>query len=148
MYAKFVMAYVAVALVFGILDALWLRNAGPLLYRPALGDLLAEQFRLTPALTFYAIYIAGLTYFAVIPGMLSADAAAVSSFAGVPLSVLHGALFGFFCYATYDLTNQATMKVWPTHVTLIDMAWGAVASGFAAGMATFLVTRFGGGAPA
>ena len=145
MYAKIVMAYVAEALVFGILDAVWLRNAGPALYRPALGDLLADQFRLAPALTFYAIYIAGLTYFAVLPGMLSNEASAVTTFAGVPLSVLHGALFGFFAYATYDLTNQATMKVWPSHVTVIDMAWGAVASGFAAGAATFLVTRFGGG---
>ena len=146
MYAKIVMAYVATALVFGMLDAVWLRNAGPALYRPALGDLLASQFRLAPALTFYAIHIAGLTYFAVIPGMLSNDSAALTAFAGVPLSVMHGALFGFFCYATYDLTNQATMKIWPTHITLVDMAWGAVASGFAAGAATFLVTRFGGGA--
>lgn len=147
MYAKIVMAYVATALVFGILDAVWLRNAGPALYRPALGDLLADQFRLAPALTFYAIYIAGLTYFAVIPGMLSNDAAVLSNFAGVPLSVLHGALFGLFCYATYDLTNQATLKVWPSHITLIDMAWGAVASGFAAGAATFIVTRLGGSTP-
>ena len=144
MYAKIVMAYVATALVFGILDSVWLRQAGPALYRPALGDLLADQFRLAPALTFYAIFIAGLTYFAVLPGLLSNEAAAVLRFAGVPMSVLHGALFGFFCYATYDLTNQATLKVWPSHVTLIDLAWGAVASGFAAGAATFLVTRFGG----
>ena len=145
MYAKIVMAYVVTALVFGVLDAVWLRTAGPLLYRPALGELLADKFRLAPALTFYAIYIAGLTYFAVVPGMLSSGAMASSSFAGVPLAVLHGTLIGLLAYATYNLTNQATMKVWPSHVTLIDMAWGAVASGFAAGVATFVVTRFGGG---
>jgi len=144
MYAKIVMAYVATALVFGALDAVWLRNAGPLLYRPALGDLLADKFRLAPAITFYVIYIAGLTYFAVVPGILSNSASGASVFAGVPLAVLHGALIGFLAYATYDLTNQATMKVWPSHVTLIDMAWGAVASGFAAGVATFVATRFGG----
>ena len=146
MYAKIVMAYVATALVFGMLDAVWLRNAGPALYRPALGDLLADQFRLAPALTFYAIYIAGLTYFAVVPGILSNAGSGMSMFAGVPLSVMHGALLGLFAYAAYDLTNQATMKVWPSHITLIDMAWGTDASGFAAGAATFLVTRFGGGA--
>ena len=145
MYAKIVMAYVATALVFGVLDAVWLRSAGPLLYRPALGTLLADKFRLAPAITFYVIYIAGLTYFAVVPGILSNSAAGASVFAGVPLSVLHGALIGLIAYATYDLTNQATMKVWPSHVTLIDMAWGSVASGFAAGVATFIVTRFGGG---
>ena len=144
MYAKIVMAYVVTGLVFGLLDAVWLRNAGPLLYRPALGELLADKFRLAPALTFYAIYIAGLTYFAVVPGLLSSGAAGITSFAGVPLAVLHGAVIGLLCYATYDLTNQATMKVWPSHVTLIDMAWGAVASGFAAGVATLVVSRFGG----
>ncbi len=145
MYAKIVMAYVATALVFGMLDAVWLRNAGPLLYRPALGELLADKPRLAPAIIFYAIYIAGLTYFAVVPGLLSNSAAGATAFAGVPLAVLHGALIGLLAYATYDLTNQATMKIWPSHVTLIDMAWGAVASGFAAGVATFVVTRFGGG---
>ena len=144
MYAKIVMAYVVTALVFGLLDAVWLRNAGPLLYRPALGELLADKFRLAPAITFYVIYIAGLTYFAVVPGILSNGVTGSISFAGVTLAVLHGALLGLLCYATYDLTNQATMKVWPTHVTLIDMAWGAVASGFAAGVATFVATRFGG----
>ena len=145
MYAKIVMAYVATALVFGMLDAVWLRNAGPLLYRPALGELLADKPRLAPAIIFYAIYIAGLTYFAVVPGLLSNSAAGATAFDGVPLAVLHGALIGLLAYATYDLTNQATMKIWPSHVTLIDMAWGAVASGFAAGVATFVVTRFGGG---
>ncbi|MDL2353335.1 MAG: DUF2177 family protein [Pseudomonadota bacterium] len=144
MYAKIVMAYVATALVFGILDAVWLRNAGPLLYRPALGELFADKFRLAPAITFYVIFIAGLTYFAVVPGILSNAGSGMSMFAGVPLSVMHGALLGLFAYAAYDLTNQATMKVWPSHITLIDMAWGTVASGFAAGVATFVVTRFGG----
>ena len=63
----------------------------------------------------------------------------------MPLSILHGAILGLVCYATYDLTNQATMKVWPTQLTLIDMAWGTVASGFAAGLSTFVVTRVAGG---
>ena len=143
MYAKIVMASVVTALVFGLLDAVWLRFAGPLLYRPALGELLADKFRLAPAITFYVIFIAGLTYFAVLPGMLSNGVTGSTNFAGVPLAVLHGALLGLLCYATYDLTNQATMKVWPSHITLIDIAWGAVASGFAAGVATFVVTRFG-----
>jgi uncharacterized membrane protein len=144
MYAKIVMAYVATALVFGILDAVWLRQASPALYRPALGDLLADQFRLAPALTFYAIYIAGLTYFAVVPGILSNSAAGAVTVAGVPFAVLQGTLIGLVAFATYALTNQATMKVWPGQVTLIDIAWGAVTSGFAAGVATFVVTRFGG----
>lgn len=144
MYAKLVMAYVITALVFGMLDAVWLRNAAPLIYRPAIGELMSEKFRLVPAVVFYLVYIAGLTYFAVVPGVLSNGAMATTSFAGVPLAVLHGALIGLLAYGTYDLTNQATLKVWPVHLTLIDMAWGTVASGFAAGVSTFVVTRFGG----
>ena len=145
MYAKLLLAYVVAALAFGLLDAVWLRNAAPALYRPAIGELLADKFRLAPAVTFYVIFIAALTYFAVVPGILSNGAIGTTSFAGVPLSILHGMIFGFVCYATYDLTNQATMKVWPVHVTLIDLAWGTVASGFAAGFSTFVVTRFAGG---
>ena len=145
MYAKLLLAYVVAALAFGLLDAIWLRNSAPALYRPAIGELLADKFRLAPAVAFYVIYIAALTYFAVVPGILSNGAIGTTSFAGVPLSILHGALVGLVCYATYDLTNQATMKVWPVQVTLIDMAWGTVASGFAAGLSTFVVTRFAGG---
>lgn len=144
MYAKLVMAYAVTALVFGILDAVWLRNAAPLVYRPAIGELMSDKFRLAPAAVFYLIYIAGLTYFAVVPGLLSNGVMGTSNFAGVPLSVMHGMVLGLLAYGTYDLTNQATLKVWPVHLTLIDMAWGMVASGFAAGASTFVVTRFGG----
>ena len=143
MYAKLVMAYAVTALVFGILDAVWLRNAAPLVYRPAIGELMSDKFRLAPAAVFYLIYIAGLTYFAVVPGLLSNGVMGTSNFAGVPLSVMHGMVLGLLAYGTYDLTNQATLKVWPVHLTLIDMAWGMVASGFAAGASTFVVTRFG-----
>lgn len=125
--------YLCSGLVFGLLDAIWLRFAGPNLYRPALGDLLAPAFRAPPAIAFYALYIAALVWFAVRPGVAL----------GVPYGVLNGALLGAICYATYDLTNQATMKVWPVHVTLIYIAWGAAASAVAAGAATFAVLRFG-----
>jgi uncharacterized membrane protein len=142
MLTKYLMAYGVAALAFGILDAIWLRNAAPLLYRPALGDLLADKFRIAPAIAFYAIFIAGLTLFAVIPGLMSAPMEAASPWFGVRGSIALGMAFGLVCYATYDLTNQATLKVWPIHVTLIDLAWGTVASGFAAGLATFVVSRF------
>ena len=141
MLVKVLMAYAVAALAFGFLDAVWLRNAAPLLYRPVLGDLLADKFRITPAIVFYALYITALTYFAVLPGLLSAGSIAQTMFAGVPLSIMHGMAIGLVCYATYDLTNQATLKVWPVQVTLIDLAWGTVASGFAAGFATFVVSR-------
>ena len=130
---KWLIAWIAAAVSFGVLDALWLRWAGPNLYRPALGELLAPSFRLVPALVFYVIYISAMVWFAV----------RVGYFLGVPHAVLNGALLGFVAYATYDLTNQATMKVWPIHVTLIDIAWGASATALASGIAAWTVQKFG-----
>lgn len=124
-------AYVTAAVAFGLLDALWLRWAVPNLYRPAIGEVLADSFRMGPALAFYALYIAGMVWFAVRPGLAL----------GVPHGVLNGALFGAVCYATYDLTNQATLKVWSTQMTLIDIAWGASATALASGAAVLAVQK-------
>ena len=130
---KWIIAYLATGAAFGALDAVWLRWAGPNLYRPALGDLLAPSFRAAPAIVFYALFVAALVWFAVRPGLTG----------GVGTAVLNGALLGGICYATYDLTNQATMKVWPVNVTLIDIAWGALASAVAAGVGCWAATRWG-----
>ena len=130
---QWIIAYLSAGVAFGILDALWLRWAGPNFYRPALGDLLAEQFRMGPALVFYLLYVAAMVWFAVRPGMAL----------GVPHAVLNGALLGGIAYATYDLTNQATLKVWPTYVTLVDIAWGASATALACGIAAFAVKQLG-----
>ncbi|MBN8501866.1 MAG: DUF2177 family protein [Sphingomonadales bacterium] len=145
MLAKLLTAYAVTALIFGALDAIWLRFASPALYRPALGDLLADKFRVGPAIAFYVIYVAAITYFAVFPGLLSADAGNASFFAGPRLAVVHGAIVGLVCYATYDLTNQATLKNWPVHVTLIDLAWGTAATALATGLSTLVMIRFFGG---
>lgn len=131
---KWIVAYIGAGLSFGALDALWLRWAGPNLYRPALGDLLAPNFRPAPAIAFYLLYIAAIVWFAVRAG---------HAHGGMGVAMLNGALLGAICYATYDLTNQATMKVWPVHVTLIDIAWGAFASAVAAGVGCWAAVRFG-----
>ena len=130
---KWIVAYIAAGVSFGALDALWLGWAGKNLYRPALGELLAPSFRPAPAIAFYLLYIAALVWFAVRAGHAG----------GIGIAVLNGALLGAICYATYDLTNQATMKVWPVHVTLIDIAWGAFASAIAAGVGCWAASRFG-----
>jgi uncharacterized membrane protein len=123
-------AYIATALVFGALDAIWLTKVGPKLYRPEIGELLMDGWRPAPALIFYVLYILGIQIFAVQPALAAGR---------WQVAAQYGALFGFFCYMTYDLTNQATMRVWSTKVTLMDIAWGTVATGIAAGAAAWLV---------
>ncbi|KTE28185.1 MULTISPECIES: DUF2177 family protein [unclassified Sphingopyxis] len=123
-------AYIATALIFGALDAIWLTKIGPKLYRPEIGELLMDGWRPAPALIFYALYILGIQIFAVQPALAAGR---------WQVAAQYGALFGFFCYMTYDLTNQATMRVWSTKVTLMDIAWGTVATGIAAGAAAWLV---------
>lgn len=128
-----IVAVAVAALVFGGLDAVWLNWAGPNFYRPQLGDLLAENFRMGPALVFYASYIAAIAWFAVRPGLSG----------GVGTAALNGALLGAICYATYDLTNQATLRSWSTTVTVADIAWGAFATAIAAAAATLAAQKLG-----
>ena len=88
---------------------------------------------MAPALVFYLLYVAAMVWFAVRPGLAG----------GVPMAVLNGALLGGIAYATYDLTNQATLKVWPVHLTLVDIAWGTVATALASGLAALAVRKLG-----
>ena len=127
-----IVAAITAALVFGALDAIWLSWAGPNFYRPRLGDILADSFRMMPALVFYAAYIAAIVWFAVRPGLSL----------GIGAAALNGALLGAICYATYDLTNQATMRTWSTTVTVADIAWGAFATAVAAAAASFAAAKF------
>lgn len=106
-------AFVATAFTFLLLDAAWLTTMASRLYRPALGHIMREDFDVLAAAAFYTIYLAGVVGFVVRPAV---DGRGV---------LLRGAFFGFVCYATYDLTNQATVVGWPWHVTFIDLAWGA-----------------------
>ena len=131
---KAVVAYLSAAVAFGVLDFLWLSNAAPKLYRPAIGEIMADQVRWPPAIAFYLLYLVGVTALVTLPALREG---------GVGKAAWTGALFGLVAYATYDLTNQATLRVWPTHLTLIDMAWGAFASGLAATAAFFAARQIG-----
>ena len=130
---RWIIAWVLTAAGFGLLDALWLRWAGPNVYRPILGEVLADQFRLAPALLFYACYVSAMVWFAVRPGLEH----------GAAHAVLNGALLGAIAYATYDLTNQATLKVWSSQVTALDIPWGTAATALASGVAAFAVRKLG-----
>ena len=99
----YIVSYVATAVIFLGMDAIWLTLAGPRLYRPQLGDLLLENYRLAPAAIFYLLYVVGILIFAVQPAAASGR---------WQTALLYGALFGFFAYGTYDFTNLATLKGW------------------------------------
>jgi len=130
MTVQLIAAYGATAILFGALDAVWLTKVGPKLYRPEIGALLMDGWRPAPALIFYALYILGIQIFAVAPALAAGKWQVAAQW---------GALFGFFCYMTYDLTNHATMRIWSTKITLADIAWGTVATGVAAAGAAWLV---------
>ena len=121
---KYLAAYLAAALVMLLLDLLWLGVVAKPLYQQGIGHLMADQPRLLPAIVFYVLYAAGLVVFAVAP---RAEASAWGR------SAVMGALFGFFAYATYDLSNFATLRDWPLRLTLVDMVWGTVLSSLSAG---------------
>ena len=129
MNLQFVVSYAATAIIFGIVDALWLRMMVAKVYRPEIGALLMDGWRPAPALIFYALYMLGIQIFAVAPALATGKWQVAAQW---------GAIFGFFCYMTYDLTNHATMRIWSTKVTLHDIAWGTAATGFAAGAAAWI----------
>ncbi len=125
-------AYTLTLIVFAVIDTLWLGLMGDRLYRPLIGSVLADNFRLAPAIVFYALYAAGLTLFAVMPGLAEG---------GWKKALIWGGLLGLFAYGTYDLTNLATLKTWSLKLSLIDMAWGMVVSASASAAACALAMK-------
>ena len=126
----YIIAYVAALLVFASIDAAWLSIMGPMIYRPALGDILATTLRVPPAIAFYAMYPIGVVAFAVLPALR-----AQSPVTGATRALLFGAI----AYATYDLTNYATLRNWNLQITVLDIVYGALASSIAATVAYFAV---------
>lgn len=125
---QFLSAYIVAAIVFISCDAVWLSVMGPRLYKPLLQGLLSDTVRPTPAILFYLLYLTGIVVFAVLPSSR-------------PFMALgRGALFGLIAYATYDLTNQATLRTWPAFLSVIDLSWGALITGIAALLA-YIVCR-------
>lgn len=126
---KYVIAYLATGLVFAIVDAVWLTWSNERLYRPTLNPVLADEVNLKAAAVFYVVYILGIIALAVSPATSWTKA------------MTTGAILGAVCYATYDLTNQATLKVWSTKITLADITWGAFVTSLAA-TAGYLALRW------
>ena len=109
--------YVVALFTFVAADMVWLGTMASRLYKPTLRDIAISGVNLPPAIVFYLVYPIGLLIFAVQPALKSGS---------LTHAVVYGALFGLFTYATYDLTNYATLRNWTLQLTLVDIAWGAV----------------------
>ncbi|MCX6583733.1 MAG: DUF2177 family protein [Candidatus Aminicenantes bacterium] len=111
--------YIVTFIAFFAIDMVWLGLVARTFYRKYLGFLMASSPNWLPAIIFYFLFIAGILVFVVVPGLATNS---------LKTTLLRAALFGLITYATYDLTNLATVKDWPVLVTIVDMIWGTVLS--------------------
>ena len=130
----YIYAYAVSILTMGALDAAWLGFVAPAFYKKRLGFIMADKPNWIAAVAFYLIFILGVTFFVVYPGWKNMD-----SLLKVALT---GALFGLVTYATYDLTNQATLKNWPVTVTIVDLMWGSVLTAGVCTVAVIILKNF------
>lgn len=130
---QFLSLYGLSLLVMLPLDILWLSTAGSTLYKKEIGALLLDKPALGPAAAFYLLYGVGVVVFAVSPALRDGS---------WTTALLYGALFGFLAYATYDLSNLATLRGYTTTIALIDMAWGTFLTSVAAVSVFLIATHF------
>lgn len=131
---QYVVAYGASAVVFFGLDLLWLGVVARGFYARQMGDLLREQPSFGVAGMFYAVYVAGIVLFAVLPALQSQS---------WRTALLLGVALGVVAYGTYDFTNLATLRRWPVTLTAVDLVWGSLLTGLAA-TAGYLAVRASG----
>lgn len=130
----YIIAYFCFLIPMLAIDAVWLFTMSKRFYAMRIGSLLAEKPRLLPAGLFYLIYAFGAAVLVVVR--------VVSNQTGYLKTFLFGAILGVFAYATYDLTNQATLKEWPPVVTVVDLAWGGLLTGVVSIIAVALTRAF------
>ena len=112
---KYVAAYLGAGLTFAAIDFVWLTTMTDRLYKPVLGPIMADKPDMKAAVAFYLISIAGTVFLAIAPALKEGN---------WTRAAINGAVLGLVAYATYDLTNQATLAVWQTKLTIIDLIWG------------------------
>ena len=125
-YSSFLITMIAI-------DLVWLLGIAKSLYRDEMGDLMATEPKLVAGLAFYLLYALGAVIFVVIPAL---------SKQSLLYALQYGALFGFFCYMTYDLTNLAVVRDFPTRLAFVDIAWGTFVTALVASVAYWVGDRF------
>lgn len=125
--------YLMAFFTFLVIDIIWLVLIAKDIYKDQLGFIMAKSPNWTAAILFYLLYIAGLVYFVISPAIAAGD---------WQLALKNGILFGFITYATYDLTNLATLENWPIKITIIDLIWGSFVGGSVSTITYFLSKLF------
>ena len=128
---KYVVAYLAAVITLFAVDLVWLGIVAKSFYREQIGPLMLDEINILAAVLFYALYVVGVVIFAVSPALHTGS---------WRTAIILGALFGFFAYATYDMTNLATLRGWPIAMVVVDIAWGTFLTAISAS-AGFLVTH-------
>lgn len=117
-----------------VIDLIWLGFVAKDLYSKYLGYLMADKVNWLAALIFYLVFIGGVCYFVLYPSLMDKN---------IMNLIIRAVLFGFITYATYDLTNLATLKDWPIHITIIDLVWGTTLSTSVSVISYFIIKLLG-----
>jgi uncharacterized membrane protein len=131
---KMIVTYIASLVVFLALDALWLGVIARDFFVAQMGPLLRDDPNFVVAALFYLVFVAGILYFAVLPGLREGS---------LMVAVLNGAFLGLLAYGTYDITNLSVLKGYPPLLAAVDMAWGTFVSGVTAGAGYYAAKTFG-----
>lgn len=132
-FSKIILSYLLTTVVFFIIDMTWLGFIAKGIYARYLGGFLSDQINWTAAIVFYLLFIVGIFLFVIFPALEKQS---------WQHALLYGALFGFFTYATYDLTNLATLKGWPLNIVFIDIVWGMILTGSVSVSGYFIANYF------
>lgn len=128
----YIKSFLVTFAVFMVIDLIWLGIVAKNLYAKYLGFIMTDQINWLAAIVFYIIFIVGMLFFVIHPALEKES---------IQSAFLVGALYGFITYATYDLTNLATLKDWPLTITVIDLAWGTTLSMLTAGISTAIIQK-------
>lgn len=131
---NWILGYVVALGVMSVMDAIWLGLMVPRFYVPKMDALIADNPKWAAAVIFYLLYAAGILFFAILPSLTTNKS--------ITAAALIGGAFGFFAYATYDLTNHATLKNWPLAITLVDLVWGTVVTSAVTVISVTILRKF------
>lgn len=129
---QLILLYLVSSIIFFAIDLVWLGLVAKPFYDKELSAFLSPQINWLAAAIFYSIYIAGLIYFAILPAIKTNS---------LSLALINGAILGFLCYATYDLTNLATLHKWPLKIVIVDIIWGTVLTGSVSALSFWVAQR-------